>query len=307
MTNELRTVSVTQPVGQALERVKVVLFRPFDPGRWFVIGFCAWLAFLAEGGGGSFPNFNFGRHKSPGLREWIEQAIEYLVANLWWIAPLAAGIFLCLLAFGIAILWVSSRGQFMFLHCVARGVAEVEAPWRRYGSEANSLFLFRTALLFASLVLMLPLIAGLVLILVNMALREQFLFGGLVTVIGVGLTILLFAILFWLVGRLLTDFVIPLQFLRGTKVTCAWREFWSLARANAGHFILYLLFRILLNVVIGAAVLTIVLMTCCLAGCLLAVPYLGTVLLLPVFVFDRAYSACFLAQFGPENDVFALR
>ena len=34
------------------------------------------------------------------------------------------------------------------------------------------------------------------------------------------------------------------------------------------------------------------------------VPYLGTVLLLPVLVFQRAYSLHFLAQFGPAYDVF---
>jgi hypothetical protein len=33
-----------------LERVKRVLFQPFDLGKWFIIGFCAWLAFLGDGG-----------------------------------------------------------------------------------------------------------------------------------------------------------------------------------------------------------------------------------------------------------------
>jgi hypothetical protein len=44
-------MSVTLPVGQAMDRVKKVLFQPFDFGRWLVIGFCAWLAYLGEGGG----------------------------------------------------------------------------------------------------------------------------------------------------------------------------------------------------------------------------------------------------------------
>ena len=45
-------ISVTAPVSAALERVKQVLFRPFDLGKWFVIGFCAWLALLGQQGGG---------------------------------------------------------------------------------------------------------------------------------------------------------------------------------------------------------------------------------------------------------------
>ena len=33
---------------------------------------------------------------------------------------------------------------------------------------------------------------------------------------------------------------------------------------------------------------------------LVAIPYLGTVILLPLFVFLRCYSLCFLEQFGPS-------
>ena len=47
-------INVVEPVSPALERVKRVLFQPFDLGKWFVIGFCAWLACLGEGGGSGF-------------------------------------------------------------------------------------------------------------------------------------------------------------------------------------------------------------------------------------------------------------
>jgi hypothetical protein len=35
------------------------------------------------------------------------------------------------------------------------------------------------------------------------------------------------------------------------------------------------------------------------------IPYLGTVLMLPILVFERSYSLYYLAQYGPEWDVFA--
>ena len=41
------------------------------------------------------------------------------------------------------------------------------------------------------------------------------------------------------------------------------------------------------------------LVTCCIFGCLALIPFLGTVLLLPIFVFQRAYSVCYLAQVRP--------
>ena len=37
----------------------------------------------------------------------------------------------------------------------------------------------------------------------------------------------------------------------------------------------------------------------------MVIPYVGTVLLLPLGVFNRAYSLHYLAQYGPEFDVFA--
>ena len=44
---------MTLPVGQAMGRLKKVLFQSLDVGRWFVPGFCARLACLGEGGGSS--------------------------------------------------------------------------------------------------------------------------------------------------------------------------------------------------------------------------------------------------------------
>jgi hypothetical protein len=55
---------------------------------------------------------------------------------------------------------------------------------------------------------------------------------------------------------------------------------------------------------IGIIVLLAILATCCIAGCLLLLPFLGTVLLLPVLVFKRAYPLYYLAQYGPQYDVF---
>ncbi len=34
-------ISVTDPISPAIERTKFVLFRPFDIGKWFKLGFCA--------------------------------------------------------------------------------------------------------------------------------------------------------------------------------------------------------------------------------------------------------------------------
>ena len=52
MNGQEMHVSVIDPINPAIERVKALLFAPFDLGRWFIIGFCAWLAQLSRYNGG---------------------------------------------------------------------------------------------------------------------------------------------------------------------------------------------------------------------------------------------------------------
>ena len=54
----------------------------------------------------------------------------------------------------------------------------------------------------------------------------------------------------------------------------------------------------LIGICTAVIVLALVCATLCLAACILAIPYIGTVLLLPLFVFDRCYSLAFLEQLG---------
>jgi hypothetical protein len=300
-------MSVTLPVGQAMDRVKKVLFQPFDVARWFVIGFCAWLACLGEGRGFSGV-FNFGGHHGQGrqsIHDGLEQARGYVMDNIAWIAPLAVGLILVSAAIWLVVMWLSSRGRFMFLHCVAANAAEVRVPWARFAGAANSLFLFRLVISLIGLVVMLPLVGSLLLVLLRMEFREAVSPGGLLLAAGLVFAMIAVGIVFWIIGRLTRDFVVPLQFLRRSRCLDAWRELGGLMRGNIGNLVLYFLFRIVLAIAIAVVVIGMVLVTCCIAGCLFAVPYLGTVLLLPILVFERAYSLHYLAQFGPDYDVFA--
>ena len=65
--------------------------------------------------------------------------------------PLAAFLLLLGVAVWVLLLWLSSRGRFMFLHCVALDKAEVAIPWRKFEPEANGLFWFRLGLGLAGL------------------------------------------------------------------------------------------------------------------------------------------------------------
>src|SRR2546425_11959605 len=101
-------VSVTRPVGQAIDRVKRVLFQRFNAGKWFVIGFCAWLASL--GGGGFHGGFNYrgGGGGGANVQRWFEQARDYVMHNLWWVIPVAVGTAIMGVAVWVLLLWLRS-------------------------------------------------------------------------------------------------------------------------------------------------------------------------------------------------------
>ncbi|HKW30504.1 MAG TPA: hypothetical protein VJT54_14295 [Verrucomicrobiae bacterium] len=301
-----REINVAEPVSPALERVKHVLFHPFDPGKWFVIGFCAWLAQLGEGGTGGNFNYNFGQHHGyeENFRHELARARDYVLDNLNWIVPLVAALVVIGLALWLVFLWLNSRGKFMFLHCVALNKAEVTEPWHKFASEANSLFLFRLGLGLVAMICTLPLLVIAMVMVGKMFLAGQFIPNAIITAIGFGLLFLGLAIGFAIIKKLTLDFVVPIMFLHRNHCLSAWKELGTLISGHVGTFILYFLFQIVLAIAIGVIVLGAVIVTCCIAGCLMILPYLGTVLLLPVLMFKRCYSLYFLAQFGRDYDVF---
>jgi len=297
-------VSIIDPLGPAFEKVKTILFRPFDLGKWFVIGFCAWLAFLGSGGPGGGGG---GRGGGPSdAHEAFGQAKEFVLENLDWIIPVVVFVVMLGIALWLVLTWLSSRGRFMFLHCVAENKAEVKVPWAKFRQHANSLFLFRIVLGligFAAVGLPILLTVGCI---VMMIAGDGAIVIGVLGCVMIGLIAVAIAIVFALIGKLTMDFVLPIMFLRKTSCVAGWREFLTILSVNKARFVLYILFQI----VIALVIFTIISMGFCIGLCLccvsllLLIPYIGTVILLPVLVFKRSYSLLYLRQFGPEFDVF---
>ncbi len=327
MTPQETEISVIDPISPAIERVKTVLFQPFVLQRWFVIGFCAWLAFLGSGGGGVPTNFPSEQQlDEPQFQEFLHQVEEFVVNNLFWIIPLAITVVLFIIALMVLLTWLSSRGRFMFLHCVALNKAEIKAPWQKFGTQGNSLFLFRIVLGVISFAVIMLLVALLIVIGVLL-----FAGGGGPNPLGIILMVLLAIFLviptlifFALIDKFTMDFVVPIMFLRQGTCMAAWREFWQLLTGNKGRFTIYILFQILIFLAVGiigasvACVFTILLscVTCGIACCFMMMPlinilfflvygYIITVLLLPLSVFQRSYSLIYLRQYDPGYDVFA--
>lgn len=291
-------ISVLGPVSAAIAIARKILFEPFDFTKWLGLGFTAWLALLNEGG---IPQFNFldkDWQNIPGLSQFW----NWIQANLMLVITIGSGLFVCGLIAGLLITWLSCRGKFMFLDNVTHNRAEIKSGWNMSRKPGNSLFLFSVVLGAAALVAFMTL-AGLTLLLAWPDIARQAFGAKMIAAIIFGA---LFLICYFLVmGCLLVflgDFVTPIMAMRNCDVMPAWSEFLDLFRAHVGSFALYLLFRLVLLTAFHLATVLI----CCLLCCTALIPYVGTVLLLPLHVFWRSYSLCFLEQFGAQYRMFAL-
>jgi len=299
--DNISKISVIDPVGEAIDRVKEVLFNPFDLGKWFIIGFCAWLAMLGQGGGGGGGGFNYPSDTVNAPAELKAIVLEHLPL----IITIAIPVLIIAIAIGIVCLWLSSRGKFMFLHCVAENKAEVKLPWHKFRDQGNSLFLFRLIVGIIAFVSISLCVGVMIIPIVLLARGSSYAAPALIAGIVLLVLIAVFlGIVFALILKFTEDFVVPIMYLRSYQCMDAWSEFRSLLTGNKGKFTLYILFQIVIAIAIGIIILALVCVTCCCAGCIMMIPYIGTVLLLPILVFCRSYSLYYLAQYSRQYNVF---
>lgn len=303
-------ISVLDPIRPSVDRTRQMLFRPFDLGKWFVLGFTAWLAEIGQGGGGGgFPNFQArvpagggGKPAAPGagagggVPPVLRQALDWVRENLALVIGIGAAVLLLVVVVSLLMGWIQGRFRFIFLDDVVRDRAEVARPWTEFRREGNSLFGFQVLLSLAMFVLVATLgVLGLALAWPDLQAGR---FGGpavtaLVVVVPAFLLLMLAGVV---VNALLHDFVVPIMYLRRQGVIASWRDFQAeLLPGNIGKLVLYLVFRVF---VIGLALGVLGVGLTCLTCCLAALPYLGSVILLPLSVFSRQYPLFYLEQYG---------
>lgn len=307
------------PLERAFAGMKEQLFRPFDLTRWLVLGFSCWLAQLTFGGGGG------GGGNLP-IGDWdsgdSEAALLAAAAELPAGEPAATDGVLPALGFGpaeasavgcavlvvlvalvviLVLVWVSARGQFLFLDNAVHRRARIVAPWKEFRSEGNSLFFWQLGFFAAALLGLLmaasPAIAA--------GVGGAFDRGGPAAVlagVATGLLALGWLVVLLYTNFFLTGFVVPIMHRERVSATAAWRVLLPLLRQHPGRFVLVGLFVALVYVSVGIAILVAGLATCCILLILLIVPYVNTVVLLPVYLTYRLYTLEFLAQFSDRFD-----
>ena len=119
------------------------------------------------------------------------------------------------LALWVTLVWLNSRGKFMFLHCIALDVAEVQVPWQRHVRTANSLCWFRLGLGLVGMLVMLPLLVFIAAVIIKMIMAGEPNLSAIMLTVGLVMGFILVALVFGIIRKFLMDFVVPIMFLRG--------------------------------------------------------------------------------------------
>ena len=299
------SASVTNPISAAVEGARARLFRPFVFDKWVHLGFIAFLANLGEGGtnsGAQFPFSNWGKGTGPSgkgvfetIGPQIDEAIRWTGEHVSVIVVLAVFALVLGTAFGALIMWLSSRGKFMFVEAVIHDRWEVKEPWERLRTPAWSLFKFRFLLSAIASVAFLGAV-GLAAVFALPDLRSGTfgqgawigagILGSMFLVVGLPMFVLL---------AIVDDFVVPAMYLRGELVGGGFRQVREhVLQGQVGTVFAFYLVKALVGVGVGLIAVVAVCATCCVA----AIPYVGTVILLPIHVFWRLYSLYFLEELG---------
>ena len=300
MNGTERRIEILTPFSQAIELMKHILFRPFDIEKWLVIGFAAFLAHF--GGGGFRFNFNLPTNwrSSWQTHSWHSgygTTLPHVHVADWVWPLLIIGIpFFIILARVLA--WIGARGRFIFTDCIVYNRGAIVAPWHEYRREGNSLFLFSlivgVAILFIAMI-------GIVPVIIPAVLHRST--ADIAFTIGLVFWIVLIVVIV-LCWSLVSQLMVPVMYRRRCRAWEAFKHVVALVSENAVSFILYIIFLVVVSIAIGIAVIAVGCATCCIGACLFALPYVGTVILLPVEILLFGYTLLFLRQFGPDFDVW---
>jgi hypothetical protein len=291
-------IEIFKPFGEAFELMKKILFQPFDLTKWLVIGFAA---FLASFSGGFHSSFNpFSRWSAREDRKAIAESLRDFgsVGQMeWWIIALIVVGGVMILALVLVFMWLGARGRFIFTDCIVCNRGAIIAPWKEFRVQGNSFFLF-------SLLVALSIFVVVVLVALTLFLPFVLRGSGGQTGLGFWIALGLFAFILLCIAfgwTLVSQLMIPIMYRQRCLARQAFSKSVGLIAAQPGPMLLYFLF--LLVILFAAGLISC--LAACLTCCIAAIPYIGTVLLLPIPVTLHGFSLLFLRQCGPDYDVWA--
>jgi hypothetical protein len=279
-----------------------MLFRPAHVGFWFTLGFAAFLSeYLSWGlGRGSDVGWKSRGDGGPdGIPvDVIGKVIDFLLNPI--VTTVVIAIIICAFAAYVLITWISSRGRFIFLDNVAHERAAIVEPWHRLKRLGNSLFVWRLAFNLVVLMIVGAIVTPFLAAIAALIHAGSFRFADLFVLLPLPLMLLPVGLIAGYVELCRMSFIEPIMYRDDIGVLAAWKRFVALFVSRPWPFLVYGLYVLALMVVAFMVVFTFGFATLTIGFILLAIPYIGSVVLLPLEVTARALGPEFLAQFGPE-------
>src|SRR5262249_10520443 len=141
------------------------------------------------------------------------------------------------LAFFLVIIWLNSRGKFMFTDCIVRNRGAIVEPWREDRVEGNRYFIFQLVISLASIVVF----RGLALLyFMGTFMGHNIL--PIAILIPFGLICVLIAIPVAVIMKL----AVPVMYRQRCDAMSAFAQVWKLMVENPVPFILFVLFYIVI-------------------------------------------------------------
>ncbi len=286
------TVTYLGPLSRAWQRTREMLFTRFDIEMWLVLGFAAFLAMLADSGlnwefqrrwrwDDGWSGLPFGRYGSD---------VDF--GALLVLAPLAV----LGLVFFVVLLWVSSRAKFIFLEGVLKERGAIVEPWGRFKGLGDSLFIWRAGFWIVGMLIAAMAFAPTIGILGWIFWDDSHFIGPPMFLLGMMSFVI--AMIFLFVKLCVESFIVPIMYKHNLTAVAAWKFFLPLLRREPLDFLLYCGFIVVLLIVGWLGLMLLVTVTCCLLLPLIALPYVSSVVLLPVWTTLRLLSLEFLSQYG---------
>jgi hypothetical protein len=296
MAEAARKIEIFEPFGRAIDLTKLILFQPFNFTKWLVIAFAAFLAGLVDGTRMGFPS-NFGGGDFKGERSGNQFSALQEEIMPWLVTGVIATVAVVIVVMIVLFMWLGSRGRFMFIDCIVRNRGAIEEPWREYRREGNSLFLLSLAVGAGSLLIVALLALPIFFPYFQAGEFGDFGIGRVLYVIAAALFLMLIGFV-WMIA---VWFMAPVMYRQRCNATTAFLRVMQLIRSFPVPMILFALFGVVLSIAGAMISCVVTCVTCCVA----AFPYVGTVVLLPLYTFYYSYTLLFLRQFGPEYDAWA--
>lgn len=304
-------MDVTGSLGPAWDRMKLVLFQPFDVVKWLALGLMVFIEMLGQAGGGNY-NFNSpggsgsgspgsGRTSPADFADLIDEGLAWVGDNLELVLGIGIPVFGLFVALYVLLLWLSSRGMLMFVRAVARNDARVGENWRATRYLVGSLWKVRLVVEAINWLVVVGGILGLFYVLYRLLRRNETEWTAYVFELApLVLAWMVVALVPGLVASVIRNFVAPTMLQFQESCGESFGRFVPVLKANVGPVILFLFLRMLFHVVFGFANMLITLFTCCIGG----LPVINQAITAPFHVFDRAWSMYTLRSLGPDWDLF---